>query len=161
MYVTVFVIVIKIFLCSINVHRTIICYVRNIVANLQSSYKPIQPTNNAPKEQRVVMDFAWNAEQLEYKAAAIRFAQQELSQGVTEREQGESFARDLWQKCADFGVLGLPFPEAYGGATADILTIMLVMEGLGYGGKDNGLLFALNASNPVWMPLGFTVAMAT
>jgi len=91
------------------------------------------------------MDFAWNAEQLEYKTAAIRFAQNELSQGVTEREQQERFARDLWQKCADFGVLGLPFPEAYGGAAADILTTMLVMEGLGYGGKDNGLLFALNA----------------
>ena len=91
------------------------------------------------------MDFAWNAEQLEYKTAAIRFAQNELSQGVTEREQQERFARDLWQKCAAFGVLGLPFPEAYGGAAADILTTMLVMEGLGYGGKDNGLLFALNA----------------
>lgn len=91
------------------------------------------------------MDFAWNAEQLEYKSAAIRFARKELSQGVTEREHTETFARDLWQKCADFGVLGLPFPEDYGGAAADILTTMLVMEGLGYGGKDNGLLFALNA----------------
>jgi alkylation response protein AidB-like acyl-CoA dehydrogenase len=91
------------------------------------------------------MDFAWTPEQLEYKNAAIRFAQKELSQGVTVREQQESFPRDLWQKCADFGVLGLPFPEAYGGAVADILTTMLVMEGLGYGGKDNGLLFALNA----------------
>lgn len=91
------------------------------------------------------MHFAWNAEQQEYKNAAIRFAQKELSQGVMEREQQERFPRDLWQKCADFGVLGLPFPEAYGGAAADILTTMLVMEGLGYGGKDNGLLFALNA----------------
>ncbi|MEM7532590.1 MAG: acyl-CoA dehydrogenase family protein, partial [Chloroflexota bacterium] len=45
----------------------------------------------------------------------------------------------------DFGILGLPFPEAYGGAETDILTTMLMMEGLGYGGKDNGLLFALNA----------------
>lgn len=51
----------------------------------------------------------------------------------------------MWQQCADFGVLGLPFAEEYGGAAADILTTMLVMEGLGYGGKDNGLLFALNA----------------
>jgi alkylation response protein AidB-like acyl-CoA dehydrogenase len=98
-----------------------------------------------PNEGDIVMDFAWSAEQLEYKTAAIRFAQNELSQGVTEREQQESFARDLWQKCADFGVLGLPFAEEYGGAAADILTTMLVMEGLGYGGKDNGLLFALNA----------------
>ncbi|MCX6049748.1 MAG: acyl-CoA dehydrogenase family protein [Chloroflexi bacterium] len=91
------------------------------------------------------MDFAWNTEQLEYKTAAIRFAQKELTAGVIERDQQECFGRDLWDKCADFGVLGLPFPEAYGGAAADILTTLLAMEGLGYGGKDNGLLFALNA----------------
>lgn len=91
------------------------------------------------------MDFSWNAEELEYKNAAIRFAQKELTAGVTVRDQQESFDHDLWRKCADFGLLGLPFPEEYGGAAADIMTTMLMMEGLGYGGKDNGLLFALNA----------------
>ncbi|MEZ4678314.1 MAG: acyl-CoA dehydrogenase family protein [Caldilineaceae bacterium] len=90
------------------------------------------------------MDFAWTEEQLEYKQAAIRFAQKELTT-VTDNDRHECFPRTQWRKCADFGVLGLPFPEAYGGAEADILTTMLVMEGLGYGGKDNGLLFALNA----------------
>jgi hypothetical protein len=40
-----------------------------------------------------------------------------------------------------FQFVGLPFAEEYGSA-ADILTTMLVMEGLGYGGKDNGLRFA-------------------
>ena len=44
---------------------------------------------------------------------------------MTEREQQETFARELWQKCADFGVLGLPFAEENGGAAADILTTML------------------------------------
>lgn len=91
------------------------------------------------------MEFAWDVEQIESKNAAIRFAQKELTANVTERERREEFARDLWRKCADFGVLGLPFAEEYGGTAADILTTMLVMEGLGYGGKDNGLLFALNA----------------
>ncbi|MEM7134102.1 MAG: acyl-CoA dehydrogenase family protein [Chloroflexota bacterium] len=91
------------------------------------------------------MDFAWSEEQLEYKNAAIRFAHQELSTGVMEQDRQETFPRERWRKCADFGVLGLPFPETYGGSEADILMTMLVMEGLGYGGKDNGLLFALNA----------------
>ena len=91
------------------------------------------------------MDFAWTEEQIEYKQAAIRFAQKELTTGVTENDRHEHFPRAQWHKCAEFGVLGLPFAEGYGGAEADILTTMLVMEGLGYGGKDNGLLFALNA----------------
>jgi alkylation response protein AidB-like acyl-CoA dehydrogenase len=91
------------------------------------------------------MDFAFSDEQLEQKNAAIRFSQKALRKAVIEHDRREGFPRESWGKCAEFGVLGLPFPEAYGGAGADILSTMLVMEGLGYGGKDNGLLFAINA----------------
>ncbi|MEZ4513832.1 MAG: acyl-CoA dehydrogenase family protein [Chloroflexota bacterium] len=91
------------------------------------------------------MDFSWTEEQIQYKKAAVDFAKNELSDGVTEHDRFEAFPQERWRKCASFGVLGLPFPEQYGGAQADIMTTMLVMEGLGYGGKDNGLLFALNA----------------
>lgn len=91
------------------------------------------------------MDFTWDEDQLSYKDAAVHFAQKELSTGVTDDDRHETFPQKRWQKCAEFGVLGLPFPETYGGTKADVLTTMLVMEGLGYGGKDNGLLFALNA----------------
>ncbi len=91
------------------------------------------------------MDFAWSKAQLASKDAAIRFAQKELMTGIRDQDRLEAFPRERWNKCVSFGVLGLPFPEAYGGANVDILTTMLVMEGLGYGGKDNGLLFALNA----------------
>ncbi len=93
----------------------------------------------------IAMNFSWNEEQIEYKKAAVDFAKNELRDGVMEQDRAESFPHERWRKCANFGVLGLPFPEQYGGASADILTTMLVMEGLGYGGKDNGLLFALNA----------------
>jgi hypothetical protein len=91
------------------------------------------------------MDFSWTEEQLEFKNAAIKFAKNELNADLIERDRESAFLRESWQKCADFGVLGLAVPEAYGGSDADILTTMLVMEGLGYGSKDNGLLFALNA----------------
>jgi alkylation response protein AidB-like acyl-CoA dehydrogenase len=91
------------------------------------------------------MDFSWNEEQQAYKASAIHFAKQELNQGVMDDDHDERFPQERWQKCAEFGVLGLPFAEQYGGAEADVLTTMLVMEGLGYGGKDNGLLFSINA----------------
>jgi alkylation response protein AidB-like acyl-CoA dehydrogenase len=41
--------------------------------------------------------------------------------------------------------LGLPVPTELGGAGSDVLTTALVMEALGYGCQDNGLLFSLNA----------------
>lgn len=91
------------------------------------------------------MDFSWSEEQLALKRTAVEFAQKELNAGLQERDRRGEFSRQNWQKCARFGLLGLPIPEAYGGTDADILTTMLVMEGLGYGCRDNGLIFALNA----------------
>jgi len=72
---------------------------------------------------------------------------------IEEDHQG-AFSREKWMKCARFGIQGLPFPEKYGGNEADILTTMLTMEGLGYGCKDNGLIFAMNAQMwSVQMPI--------
>jgi alkylation response protein AidB-like acyl-CoA dehydrogenase len=94
------------------------------------------------------MDFSWHQEQLEYKTAASDFARQELSPGLRERDRDEVFSYANWRKCADYGILGLPFPKHYGGTEKDILTSVLIMEGLGYGCADNGLLFSLNAQ--IW-----------
>jgi hypothetical protein len=100
------------------------------------------------------MDFSWTEEQLAYKKAVINFAQKELNEGMIERDHHGSFSKDLWRKCADFGIHGMPFPEKYGGSEADILTTMLTMEGLGYGCHDNGLIFGINAQMwSVQMPI--------
>jgi alkylation response protein AidB-like acyl-CoA dehydrogenase len=91
------------------------------------------------------MDFSWTKEQLDFKKAVVKFAQNELNEGLIERDRCSEVSRENWQKCADFGILGLALPEEYGGSESDILTTMLVMEGLGYGCRDNGLIFAMNA----------------
>jgi alkylation response protein AidB-like acyl-CoA dehydrogenase len=91
------------------------------------------------------MDLGWTDEQLELRSAAVEFGRRELSAGVVEADRRAAFRRDLWLRCAAFGIQGLPIPAAYGGGGKDLLTTMLVMEGLGYGGRDNGILFALNA----------------
>jgi len=100
------------------------------------------------------MDFTWSEEQLAFKAAVIEFARQRLNHDIVERDRDGRFSRDLWQECAKFGIQGLPFPEEYGGGGADILTTMLTMEGLGYGCRDNGLIFGINAQMwSVQMPI--------
>ncbi|HEV8262293.1 MAG TPA: acyl-CoA dehydrogenase family protein [Burkholderiales bacterium] len=91
------------------------------------------------------MDFSWSDEQLAFKRTAAEFARKELSAGLRNRERQAEFSRDNWRKCARFGVQGLSIPQTYGGTDTDIMTTMLVMEGLGYGCGDNGLIFALNA----------------
>jgi len=91
------------------------------------------------------MDFSWNAEQLALKKTIIDFSRKELNQDMIKRDKSASFSWKEWKKCAELGILGLPVPEEYGGNNLDILTIILAMEGLGYGCKDNGLIFAINS----------------
>ena len=91
------------------------------------------------------MSFFCSDEQLAFKQRVIQFAQRELQTALVERDHEGTFCRDAWDKCAQFGIQGLALPAQYGGAEVDIVTAMLAMEGLGYGCRDNGLTFALNA----------------
>jgi alkylation response protein AidB-like acyl-CoA dehydrogenase len=91
------------------------------------------------------MDFEWTDEQRAYRDAVVSFAQAELSDGVRRRDEEHEFSFEAWKKCAAFGIQGLPVPEDYGGQGADATTVMLALEAFGYGCKDNGLIFALNA----------------
>ncbi len=91
------------------------------------------------------MDFAWSDEQQDFRKEVIRFAKTELADDMIQRDHDEAFSRDLWDKCAKFGIHGLPIPQEYGGGGADILTTVCALEALGYGCKDNGLLFTINA----------------
>lgn len=92
------------------------------------------------------MDFAWSPEQLELRASAERFAREELGgKDLAERDQEARFSRELWQRCADFGALGLPVPTELGGQGAPMLDTVVVLEAFGYGCQDNGLLFSLGA----------------
>ncbi|HVT16748.1 MAG TPA: acyl-CoA dehydrogenase family protein [Thermoanaerobaculia bacterium] len=91
------------------------------------------------------MDFEFTPEQVDLRLAVVEFARRELNAGLVEQERSGLFCREKWEKAARFGLLGLPLPEAYGGAACDLLTTVHAMEGLGYGCRDNGLVFAMNA----------------
>jgi alkylation response protein AidB-like acyl-CoA dehydrogenase len=100
------------------------------------------------------MDYEFTEEQLEFKKSAIHFAQKELNYEIIKRDRDAIFSRELWKKCANFGIQGCSFPARYGGNDADILSTTLLMEGLGYGCKDSGLIFAINGQMwTVQMPI--------
>lgn len=100
------------------------------------------------------MDFSLTEDQLDLKKGAIRFAEEVLNDSVIERDRTEAFSRVLFAKCADFGIQGAAFPERYGGAGLDMVSTMLLMEGLGYGCRDGGLVFAVNGQMwTVQMPI--------
>lgn len=101
------------------------------------------------------MEFGWTNEQRQIGLAAVEFARRELNTDLAAREHEARFPRKAWLRCAEFGVQGLPIPVELGGQGADLVTTAHVLESLGYGCADNGLLFALNAhmwscAVPIW-----------
>jgi alkylation response protein AidB-like acyl-CoA dehydrogenase len=55
------------------------------------------------------------------------------------------FDRDGWQRLAELGALGVTAAPAYGGQGATLNEFVALMEGLGYGTRRQGTLFAVNA----------------
>ena len=53
------------------------------------------------------------------------------------------FPREKWELIRETGVLGLPFDAEWGGLGQDALTMVYVLENLGYGCRDSGLLFSV------------------
>jgi hypothetical protein len=84
-------------------------------------------------------------DQLRLQEAAVSFAAASLSSDMLARDRDASFDREAWRRCADFGVLNMPIPQEYGGMGLGLTDLLAVMEGLGRGTRDHGLLFSLNA----------------
>ena len=100
------------------------------------------------------VDIVERSEQAEYYDWVRRFALS-LPDDTRERDRRGAFSRDAWDRCGKLGIQGLPAPEEYGGSGAGVVTTMVALEALGYGCKDNGLVFSINAHLwtsvvPIW-----------
>ncbi|MGK4006186.1 acyl-CoA dehydrogenase family protein [Sorangium sp. So ce1036] len=91
------------------------------------------------------MDWLLSEEQMNLQREAIKFARSALSGDMIERDRRDGFDREGWQRCAEFGLLRAPIPKEHGGMGLGLSGTIALMEGLGYGARDLGLLFSLNA----------------
>jgi alkylation response protein AidB-like acyl-CoA dehydrogenase len=100
------------------------------------------------------MHFARTPEQEQLRDAVIGFARASLRDDMIDRDRRAEGSLELWRRCGEFGIQGLPFPAEYGGSGEDIVTTVMAMEALGYACGDGGLLFGLNAQMwSVQMPI--------
>jgi alkylation response protein AidB-like acyl-CoA dehydrogenase len=93
-------------------------------------------------------------EQAEFYGSVLAFART-LPRDTLTRDRAETFSREAWDRCAEFGIHGMPVPQEFGGGGNDVVTTMLGLEALGYGCDDNGLVFSINAHMwtseiPIW-----------
>ncbi|MGB6546034.1 MAG: acyl-CoA dehydrogenase family protein [Candidatus Acidiferrales bacterium] len=103
------------------------------------------PTDSSPLSSGVQLAAELSAERQKFQDGAIEFARAELGKDLIRRDREGEFSREDWVKCAAFGILGMPVPAQFGGMGLGITDVIAVMEGLGYGSTDQGLLFSINA----------------
>src|SRR3954451_5840275 len=84
----------------------------------------------------------WSAEQKELRKSIEPYFER-LSAGVLEDDENGVFNREKWDLIRESGAIRLPFDPEWGGLGHDALTLVYVLEHLGFGCRDSGLLFGL------------------
>ena len=74
------------------------------------------------------MIFEFNEQQKMIQKMVRDFAEKEIAPGVTEREEKEEFSRELLDKAGELGLMGICFPEAYGGSDGDYISYIIANE---------------------------------
>ncbi len=86
------------------------------------------------------------AEQEEIRALARRFADEQIAPHAAEWDRNHTFPTDVFSALADLGFMGVCIPEEHGGAGADFLSYMLVLEELSRGDAGVGVTVAVHTS---------------
>src|SRR5215204_1064787 len=74
------------------------------------------------------MNFELNEEQLQIKFAVREFAESEIKPNVMEWDETQHFPDELRPKLAELGLLGVIFPEQYGGAGLGYVEYATIIE---------------------------------
>ena len=74
------------------------------------------------------MNFELNEQQLQIQALARDFAQNDLARDILLRDESREFPMELFHKMGDMGLIGLPYPQEYGGQGQDYLSYILALE---------------------------------
>ena len=92
------------------------------------------------------MDFDLTQDQREIQALAREFARAEIDPHASQWDREHHFPRELFGKLAELGLMGVCVPEEYGGAGADFLSYILVLEELSRADAGVGVTVAVHTS---------------
>jgi len=86
------------------------------------------------------------AEQQEIRSLARRFADEKIVPRAPQWDREHTFPRELFAELGELGLMGVCVPAEQGGAGADFLTYMLVLEELSRGDAGVGVTVAVHTS---------------
>ncbi|MEH7549751.1 acyl-CoA dehydrogenase family protein [Neobacillus vireti] len=92
------------------------------------------------------MNFDLTSEQQMIKQMIRQFVDEEVAPGAIERDRTKRFPVEIFKKLSDLGMMGLPFPEKYGGGGADTISFAIVVEELSRGCGSTGITYSAHIS---------------
>ncbi|MEY7848008.1 acyl-CoA dehydrogenase [Natrarchaeobius sp. A-rgal3] len=92
------------------------------------------------------MDFALSPEQMQIREMVSEFVDREIVPVADEIDRSDEFPRDLVDEMADLGLMGMPFPEEYGGAGLDYHSYAIGLEEISRGSGGLGTVVAAHTS---------------
>lgn len=92
------------------------------------------------------MDFDLTKEQAMIRKLIRDFAEAEVAPGADERDRTGEFPKKIFEQLAELGMMGLPFPEQYGGAEADTISFAIVVEELSRVCGSTGITYSAHIS---------------
>lgn len=78
------------------------------------------------------------------------FADNEVAPGAAERDEKEEFDYPIWEKMAELGLTGIPFPEQYGGSGAGFLAYAIAVEEISRVCASTGVTLSAHTSLACW-----------
>src|SRR5437868_4786997 len=95
---------------------------------------------------RYVMNLDLSAEQQAIRRTVREFAQERVAPRAEQMDREEEFPYDLVREMADLGLMGLPFPEEYGGSGADSISYALAVMELARADASTAITMAAHVS---------------
>jgi len=92
------------------------------------------------------MDFRLTEEQRAIQNLVHDFAEKEIAPRAAEIDRSDEFPADLFQRMGEQGLMGLPFPEEFGGGGADTMSQALAVEEISRASGSVGLTYAAHLS---------------
>jgi butyryl-CoA dehydrogenase len=74
------------------------------------------------------MDFELTEEQRMFRRMVRDFAEKEIAPRAEEIDETDRFPDDLFRRMGELGILGLPFPEEYGGSGGEYTSMVIALE---------------------------------
>ncbi|MGY0691159.1 acyl-CoA dehydrogenase [Virgibacillus sp. FSP13] len=96
------------------------------------------------------MNFQLTDEQEMLRKMVRDFAKKDVEPTAAERDEEERFDRELFDKMAELGLTGIPWPEEYGGIGADFVSYVIAVEELSRVCASTGVTLSAHLSLCSW-----------